>query len=193
MWRQRWLPVPDGGATVFVHFVAPLVDAVPPVSPPPPPPPQRALPNPLPNPLIAAPATAALPEFTAPELPPDLPTEPLPEPRPAPRSHVLPMPPTPAPVTLEGQLAAICPERQAPVYPLLSRRLGEAGNVVVGVELDAEGRVAAARIQTGSGFSRLDAAALEAVRSWRCTPARRDGRAVATVALQPFEFLLQGN
>lgn len=79
-----------------------------------------------------------------------------------------------------------------PLYPPLSRRLGETGKAVLRVELDETGRVSAAQIMTSSGFIRLDEAALAAVRSWRCEPARRDGQAVRAVAMQPFKFTLEG-
>jgi protein TonB len=47
-------------------------------------------------------------------------------------------------------------------------------------------------VVTSSGFDRLDAAALAAVRTWRCRAAQRDGQAVRSVALQPFDFTLEG-
>lgn len=96
------------------------------------------------------------------------------------------------PVTLASELALVCAERRAPPYPSVSRRLGEAGRVMLRVELDATGRVVQAQVVDSSGFSRLDAAALAAVRNWRCEPPRRDGRAVGAVALQPFDFTLDG-
>jgi len=96
------------------------------------------------------------------------------------------------PVSLASELALVCPERRPPAYPSLSRRLGETGKVVLRVELDETGRVSAARVVTSSGFDRLDAAALAAVRTWRCRPAQRDGQAVRSVALQAFDFTLEG-
>ena len=63
--------------------------------------------------------------------------------------------------------------------------------MVLRVELDEQGRVGAARVATASGFARLDEAALAAVKTWRCNPARRDGQPVRAVALQPFKFVLQ--
>jgi len=63
--------------------------------------------------------------------------------------------------------------------------------VVLRVELDEQGNVSASRVATSSGFARLDEAALAAVKTWRCNPARRDGQPVRAVALQPFKFVLQ--
>ncbi len=65
--------------------------------------------------------------------------------------------------------------------------------VVLRVELDETGHVAVARISSSSGHARLDEAALGAVKTWRCTPATRNGQPVRAVALQPFKFVLQGN
>jgi len=97
------------------------------------------------------------------------------------------------PVTFGGELAVACPERTPPRYPLLSRRMGEEGTVILRVKLNEQGKVSTARVATSSGFARLDEAALEAVRTWRCTPAQRDGQPVHAVALQPFKFILQGS
>jgi protein TonB len=60
------------------------------------------------------------------------------------------------------------------------------------VELDGEGKIAAVAFKTRSGFARLDEAAVSAVKTWRCRPAMREGVAVPAVALQPFDFILEG-
>jgi protein TonB len=92
---------------------------------------------------------------------------------------------------MSSELSVACPERSAPIYPAQSRRFGETGIVVLRVELSDTGHVDTARVNTSSGHSRLDEAALAAVRTWRCTPATRNGQPVRAVALQPFNFLLQ--
>ena len=108
-------------------------------------------------------------------------------------SDALPSPsPATGPVTLTSDLALVCTVRNPPPYPSVSRRLGETGKVVLRVELDETGRVGAAKVITSSGHPRLDAAALAAVNTWRCQPPQRDGQAVRSVALQPFEFTLEG-
>lgn len=93
---------------------------------------------------------------------------------------------------LTADLAIACPIRTPPSYPPLSRRLGEEGKAVLRVELDDAGQVDLATIKTSSGYSRLDEAALSAVRQWRCNPARRGGVAVRAVAIQPINFVLEG-
>jgi protein TonB len=96
-------------------------------------------------------------------------------------------------VALSGELAVSCSERTPPAYPKLSLRLGEQGRTLLLVELDEQGRVAKVSVKTGAGFSRLDEAAVNAVKSWRCTPAMRNGVAVRSVATQPFNFALAGH
>ncbi|HTP42620.1 MAG TPA: energy transducer TonB, partial [Nitrospiria bacterium] len=98
----------------------------------------------------------------------------------------------PGPVQLTTELSVSCPKRSPPEYPALSRRMGEEGRVIVRVELDEQGRVDTAQIESSSGSSRLDAAALAAVKSWQCSPAVHDGNPVRAVALQPFLFRLKG-
>ena len=105
----------------------------------------------------------------------------------------MPAPVPVGPVSISSELAVACPQRTAPAYPSLSRRLGETGKVVLRVELDEQGLVATARVETASGYERLDQAALAAVKTWRCNPPRRNGQPVRAVARQPFHFVLQGN
>jgi len=95
-------------------------------------------------------------------------------------------------VALSEELSVNCAERTSPVYPRLSLRLGEQGRTLLLVELDERGRVANVSVKTSSGFTRLDEAAVSAVKGWRCTPAIRNGLAVRSVATQPFNFALTG-
>lgn len=69
-----------------------------------------------------------------------------------------------------------------PVYPFLSRRRGEEGQVTVAVEVLADGRAGALRIVSSSGHARLDEAAVRALRETRFEPAQRGGRPVRTEA-----------
>ena len=98
-----------------------------------------------------------------------------------------------APVTLLTELSVTCPELSPPTYPALSRRLGEEGKLVLRVELDEKGRVSKANVVETSTYRRLDQAALAVVKTWRCEPALRNGKPVRAIALQPFNFVLQGN
>ena len=93
---------------------------------------------------------------------------------------------------MSSDLAVGCPQRQAPEYPPVSRRMGEQGHLLLQVELDEIGHVASARIKESSGFKRLDEAGLAAVRQWHCNAPTRNGSAVRAVAMQPFNFVLEG-
>jgi protein TonB len=75
-----------------------------------------------------------------------------------------------------------------PPYPIDALRAGIEGRVVLRVLVGADGRVARLQIESSSGFSSLDAAALDAVRRWRFEPARRLGRAVDFEVLAPVKF-----
>lgn len=97
------------------------------------------------------------------------------------------------PVTLSSELSVSCPKLEAPVYPAISRRMGEEGKLVLRVELNEKGYVDNAKVINSSGYERLDNAALTAVKGWHCNPAQRDGQPARAIALQPFNFVLQGN
>lgn len=77
-----------------------------------------------------------------------------------------------------------------PEYPALSRRLGEQGRVVLRVRVEANGNAGLVELHRSSGFSRLDEAALQAVRRWKFVPARRGNEAVAESVLVPIPFIL---
>jgi protein TonB len=64
---------------------------------------------------------------------------------------------------------------------------------VLRVELDERGHVSTASIVESSSYKRLDEAALAVVKTWRCNPSLRNGQPVRAVALQPFNFVLQGH
>ena len=61
---------------------------------------------------------------------------------------------------------------EQPLYPAAARRLGERGTVVVRVRVGVEGRPELVEVATSSGSTRLDQAALSAVRHWMFAPAQ---------------------
>lgn len=77
-----------------------------------------------------------------------------------------------------------------PPYPMLSRRLGETGVVRLRVWVGTEGQALRVELELGSGYPRLDKAAMETVAGWRFIPARRGDQAVATWVLVPLAFSL---
>lgn len=184
LWQHRLIPSPQEAMTLFVNFIAP---PAPEIVPPPPKPRPKPVEKLKPRQIIATTPVVAPTDYVAPTPPPQpVPVAVAPPPA-APPATVLPS----GPVTLGGELSVACPQRTAPRYPPASRRLGEEGTVILRVELDEQGKVCTARISSSSGFARLDAAALDAVRNWQCTPAHRNGQPVRAVALQPFKFILQ--
>ncbi|MFZ2403707.1 MAG: energy transducer TonB [Methylobacter sp.] len=80
----------------------------------------------------------------------------------------------------------------APNYPSVSRRLGEQGLVLLLVQVTADGTAGSVELQTGSGSSRLDQAALEAVKKWRFIPAKRGEQPVSASVTVPVRFSIEG-
>jgi len=79
----------------------------------------------------------------------------------------------------------------APPYPVLSRRLGEQGRVLLRVRIEADGSASAAQVYGSSGFARLDQAAQQAVLRWRFVPGTRNGEPQAMWHLVPIHFVLE--
>ena len=190
------IPPPSEALTVFVNCICP------------PSPAKIAVPaTPKPVRREAPPAaTPAVPQVLTSPAPVTSPAEPVAPPPPV--AKAIPAPASapvvsgspsvqtavaaPQPVLLSAELSVSCSDRPPPSYPKQSLRLGEQGKTVLLVELDELGQVANVVVKTKSGFPRLDEAAVNAVKSWRCTPAKRNGVAVRSVALQPFNFALKG-
>ena len=78
-----------------------------------------------------------------------------------------------------------------PVYPPMSRRMGEEGKVFLRVRVEADGRPSQVEIKTSSGSQRLDQAAADAVRRWRFVPAKRGAEAVSAWVIVPISFNLK--
>jgi periplasmic protein TonB len=111
---------------------------------------------------------------------------------------VTPAPPVTAPaeqddIVMDSRvLTAVYLSNPKPPYPNLSRRLGEQGTVMLRVLVSVAGESARIELKSSSGFPRLDRAALNAVRSWRFSPATRGDRAVEAWVLVPIRFSLKG-
>ncbi len=86
------------------------------------------------------------------------------------------------------------PVRQAgnprPAYPALARERGLEGQVVLHVEVTADGMARDVRVVRSSGYASLDRAAREAVLAWRFEPAMSDGQARAGAIEFPVTFRL---
>lgn len=141
------------------------------------PPPARTPPTVRPpTPLVAeAPATPASPAFAAPAPPPEAPA-------PAPSAPLAPTPP---------RFDANYLDNPKPVYPALSRRLGEEGRVLLRVRVGPNGLPQNVDVQTSSGSPRLDLAAVDTVRRWQFVAARLGDEAIAASVLVPIVFSLK--
>lgn len=79
-----------------------------------------------------------------------------------------------------------------PPYPILARRRGLEGVVVLAVWVDDLGQAQSVNLHRSSGHAVLDQSALETVKTWRFVPARRGGHTVAAAIEVPIRFALNG-
>lgn len=183
------------GRTVVAHIAPPPIQ----VSllqerqhPPEPQPQQRpSTPDPLPQqPALALPVPefeTAMPSPRAVQAavqPAVIPAPTAAEPAPA---QIAPQPPQPKTVAASALRYRVEP---AVEVPLLSRRAGEHGRVALRVVFDTQGRPREIQLQRSSGFARLDAQALEAMKAARIAPIVEDGRAIEVMAVAWLEYEL---
>lgn len=166
--------------------------------------PQAALPKPPPP--AVKPVVPKIQKSAAPPVPQPLATaSPAPSPA-APAGVTTQQPPAPAqaapvataPATPPGPPRLELPSSDAtylnnpkPVYPALSKRLGEQGKVVVRVLIGVDGTAQQAEIRTSSGYERLDQVALATVLKWRYVPGKRGGMPEAMWFNVPINFVLE--
>ncbi|OGS92009.1 MAG: hypothetical protein A2Z95_03845 [Gallionellales bacterium GWA2_60_18] len=80
-----------------------------------------------------------------------------------------------------------------PAYPMVARRMGWEGRVVLNVEVLAEGSCGGVSVFQSSGHDVLDNAALRTVKGWRFMPASRAGHPVTQWFKVPIQFSLKEN
>jgi len=80
-----------------------------------------------------------------------------------------------------------------PPYPVIARRRGWEGEVLLRVGVEGEGRVSAVEVDRSSGYPVLDRSALRWVETWRFAPATVDGSPVACEVIVPVRFVLEGS
>ncbi len=131
-------------------------------------------------------------------------TPPLPEPPRVPDAAVGPPPgasrAVPTGPNADLAAAAVAPpgldaaylRNPPPRYPLAARRAGEQGTVTLRVLVTREGLPSRVDVEKSSGSPYLDTAALEAVKAWRFTPARRGAEPIESWVLVPIVFRLEG-
>ena len=102
-------------------------------------------------------------------------------------------PPSPVVLDAEPDYKADYLNNPRPPYPMVARRMGYHGKVVLDVEVLSEGKAGDVKLHQSSGYDILDNAALQTVKTWRFTPARRFGQAVTQRFLVPIKFSLEDN
>lgn len=145
--------------------------------------------EPLPEPLPAAAGSSDMPDAKAPPADAETPqlVETAPPPPPAAAAPVAPDTATAA-ATPSDRPQPIAEQSPPPTYPPAALRRGEAGTVVVRVDVDATGYPSNVTIIQRSGSRDLDRAASDAVRRWRFQPAHSNGQPVPGNIEVPFDF-----
>ncbi|MDP2248649.1 MAG: energy transducer TonB [Nitrosomonadales bacterium] len=141
-------------------------------------------PTPIPVPVETAPAPAvaeAEPEMSAPAPAPVVAKQEAPVVQEIPEVKEIIEPP---------RFGAAYLHNPPPDYPPLSRRVGEEGRVMLRVLVTKDGSAEHVEIEAGSGSSRLDKAALEAVKKWRFIPAKRNNQPISAYVIVPIQFTL---
>ena len=79
-----------------------------------------------------------------------------------------------------------------PRYPMVSRKLGEEGTVIVKGCIEENGSIKNIEIINGSGYKRLDAEAIEAVRQWTFSGGNQKSKKIISCYRIPIQFVLEG-
>ncbi|MDI6776306.1 MAG: TonB family protein [Syntrophales bacterium] len=80
--------------------------------------------------------------------------------------------------------------RRIPVYPLMARKLGKEGVVVLRLAIDHRGNLLNVEVTERAGYGFTEAA-IEAVKRSTFLPAKRDGQPIISHALLPIRFMLR--
>jgi protein TonB len=106
--------------------------------------------------------------------------------------------PAPAPTVSAPTVADTEPDYKAgylhnarPAYPMVARKMGWEGKVILNVEVLAEGACGAISVFSSSGRDVLDNAAIHAVKGWHFSPARHGGQTVTKWFKVPINFSLE--
>ncbi|WP_099536610.1 energy transducer TonB [Stenotrophomonas maltophilia] len=131
------------------------------------------------------------PPKPSPVPPPQAPVVDVPEPRP---SDIVtpPSPPAPpAPATsIEASVDISSKAMNPPRYPPAAFRAGIQGEVILIIDVDANGNVTNVTVEKSSRNRDLDRAAMEAARKWRFNAAESGGKKAAGRVRVPVNFAL---
>lgn len=92
---------------------------------------------------------------------------------------------------IEADISADFAENPKPDYPALAKSMGWQGKVMLKVQVSEEGLSDAVEIEHSSGYEILDESAIEAIKQWRFTPAKRAETPIASSVIVPIIFTLQ--
>lgn len=151
---------------------------------------------------VPAPKPIELPPEVRPEkaLPPDPSDYKFPEPKvetkiQPPQPTQTPQPSQPSQPSSLSQARVDAPPRPRrairPEYPKGARLRGEQGNVILEIEIGADGVCVAAKVAVSCGFAELDAAAVKAALAARFVPAKAGNSPVSSVARLTLSFRLK--
>lgn len=201
-WARLWQPV-EVKLIQDTPPPPPPPEVRPVEEPPPPPPPKEVVvrkaepPPPAPTPVVEekpvtppAPVMTAAPSAPVVTVAPTFEVPPQPPAPPAPPAVVAAPPAAPAgPRTVTGIEYVRGP---VPAYPMMSRRLGEQGKVMIKALVDEAGRAVNVVVHQSSGRPRLDEAAKKAVMEALFKPYRDGGKAEQVYVVVPVIFKLEG-
>jgi len=123
---------------------------------------------------------APVEQIATPTLPSVMPTEPAPQ-------TTIPQPK----LDTEPDFRADYLNNPRPPYPMVAKRMGYHGKVVLHVEVLAEGRAGQVLLQQSCGYDILDNSALQTIRSWKFSPAKHLGQPVTQWFFIPIIFSLE--
>ena len=126
-----------------------------------------------------------VPQISKPETPVETPSPPA-ESAPVQQESV-----SPSLLDREPDYQAAYLNNPIPAYPMVARRMGWQGKVVLNVEVLESGFPGQIKLHQSSGRDVLDNAAMQAVRGWRFVAARKNGQVVAKWFLVPIPFILK--
>lgn len=103
----------------------------------------------------------------------------------------------PSPSVLEdvpfgSEVAPKFVRREMPIYPLLARRLGKEGKVLLRLTIDERGNLLGVEVIEKASYGFTEAA-VEAVKKSTFLPAQKNGKPVTSRALLPIRFRLERN
>jgi protein TonB len=184
--------VQSGMLRTIAHAALPTVITVSFVAPPAPPKPSTPE---LPKTVQVAPKIPTfippLPLLATPQIEPTI-TVPVKAAEVAPAVAAAPSPPAPAPVPVVSAPRMVTGveyiKAPQPVYPSISRRLGETGVVILRILIGVKGQPEQVIVQKSSGSTNLDEAGREAAKHALFKPYMEDGKPVSVFVLVPLNF-----